>query len=402
MDEEQAYKIKKIIKELEKIRGRHTELVSVYVPSGFNLQDIANMLREEYSLATNVKDKTVRKNVMTALEKVLQYLKLFKTTPGNGLIVFCGNISPKPGVSDIKIWSFEPPEKLTTKIYRCDQVFILDPLKDMVREKEIYGLIVLDAKEANVGVLRGKSVIELKSMDSTVPSKTVKGGMSQKRYDRIRDDALNEFFRKVAEVASQLLLQQQDLKGVIIGGPGPTKDSFVKGEYLHYELRKKLLGVKDISYTGEYGLEELVKRSEDLLENASVVKERDLLEKFFSELQKSGNVIYGIEETKKALEMGAVDTLLISESFDWVRVKMKCQSGHTEEKDLPKERAEDQICDICGQPMNLVETKELIDVLSEEAKNVGAKVEFISIETREGYQFKELGGIGAFLRYKIS
>lgn len=46
MKEEQAYKLKKFIKELEAIRGRHTELVSVYVPSGFNLIETINMLRE--------------------------------------------------------------------------------------------------------------------------------------------------------------------------------------------------------------------------------------------------------------------------------------------------------------------------------------------------------------------
>ncbi|MCS7106423.1 MAG: peptide chain release factor 1, partial [Candidatus Aenigmarchaeota archaeon] len=122
MEEEKLLKLKKIVKELEEIRGRHTELVSVYIPSGSNLQEVVNMLREEYSLAQNVKDKTVRKNVMSALEKIIQHLRLFRATPENGLVVFCGNVSPDPGVADIKIWSLEPPEKLSTKIYRCDQV----------------------------------------------------------------------------------------------------------------------------------------------------------------------------------------------------------------------------------------------------------------------------------------
>src|SRR3990170_4425582 len=209
MDEEQSYKLKKFVKELEAIRGRHTELVSVYVPFGFNLVETINMLREEYSLAQNVKDKSVRKNVMTALEKVIQHLKLFRQTPENGLIIFCGNVSPQTGSADMKLWSIEPPEKISAKIYRCDQVFILEPLKELVTEKDVYGLIVLDAKEANVGILKGKAVEDLKHMDSTVPSKTVKGGMSQGRYDRIREDAINEFLTKVGDIASEMLLKHE-------------------------------------------------------------------------------------------------------------------------------------------------------------------------------------------------
>ncbi|MEM7825866.1 MAG: peptide chain release factor aRF-1 [Candidatus Aenigmatarchaeota archaeon] len=403
MEEEKMLRLKKIVKELEKIKGRHTELVSVYIPSGSNLQEVINMLREEYSLAQNVKDKTVRKNVMSALEKIIQHLRIFRTTPENGLVVFCGNVSPDPGTSNIRIWSLEPPEKVSVKIYRCDQVFVLEPLKEMLREKEVYGLIVLDASEANIGLLKRKAVEEVKRLESTVPSKSVKGGMSQRRYDRLREDALNEFFTTIGEIASNLFLQEPELKGVLVGGPGPTKETFVQGNYLHHKIQKKVLGTKDTSYTGEYGLRELVNRSEDLLEKASIMKEKEIMEKFFSQLQKGGNVTYGFNETLKALEVGAVETLLISEGFDWVFAKLKCNKCNVvEEKYLPKNKVENQFCERCNQIMNVESTEEVMEKLTENAKNLGTKVEFISTESSEGAQFKELGGIGAFLRYKIN
>lgn len=287
------------------------------------------------------------------------------------------------------------------KIYWCGQTFVLDPLKDMIREKEVYGLIVLDAKEATVGLLAGKAVQVLKRMDSTVPSKSVKGGMSQSRYDGIREDALNDFMKKVAEVAAKSFLEQKDLKGVIVGGPGPLKETFVRKEYLHFELQKKLLGVKNVSYTDEYGLHELVNRSDDLLENAAVVKERQLLEKFFTEIQKEGNVTYGYAETNRALEAGAVDTLLISEGFDWVHAKLKCSCGNEEEKDLSRAKAESYKCKKCGKAMSMEDDKDLTEVLMEKAKDLGTKIEFVSTDTGEGVQFKELGGIGAFLRFRL-
>jgi peptide chain release factor subunit 1 len=401
MKEEEKLKLKKLIRELEKIKGRHTELVSVYIPSGYNLVDAMNQIFQEKGTASNIKSKTTRKNVLTALEKILQHLKLFRKTPENGLVIFCGNISQEEGKEDIRLWSYEPPVPISQKIYWCDQTFVLDPLKDLISEKEVYGLIVLDAKEATVGLLKGKRIEKLKTLESTVPSKTVKGGMSQKRYDRLRDDALNEFLVKVGEEASNLLLKQENLKGVIIGGPGPVKETFHDKNYLHYQIQKKVLGIKDIGSTDEYGLEELVFKSQDILKEAVISKERELMQKFFSELKNNGNVVYGYEETKKALEAGAVDILLISEEFNWVHVKFKCNCGFATEKDLPKYLVERQKCPNCGQKLIEEESKELVDELVEKASSLGTRVEYISTETSEGIQFRELSGIGAFLRYKI-
>ena len=785
-------------------------MVSVYVASGGNLIDSISQLKSEQGTAVNIKSKATRKNVLTALDKIINHLRLFRATPKNGLVVFAGNVSPVEGREDIKLWSFEPYEKMETKIYWCDQVFVLEPLEDLVKEKELYGLIVLDAKEASIAILKGKRIVPLKHLESTVPSKTVKGGMcvdentllqlesgdiipikelsgdkkilsysfkdfkpvfnnsfeifkrkaklsyrltfqepansivvtpehkvfvvgingieeksvvelrpgdlllqtsyletnnsdnplidkslaqflgymtgdgtidgnrtilydkdiqllkvykkiaenlidkeavirkrrnsyelrlykksfvdfllsdfrkicqhrrlkdidssilklplrklafflrglfdaegyvdktgvglrmtneqivrklqlllirfevvasmrgpdkfdryelritnplyiqnfkkaigfsslkkerklisilksyrsgkstrvplsgrflrkllekegfkkehfkkygmflagkrnigyppfgrflkeirrklknkdtlkllenihksniiatvlkekkelnsigefydlhvpdtntfvanglivhnSQGRYDRLREDAINEFLTKVGETASQSFLEQENLKGVIIGGPGPIKDRFADKDYLNYQLKNKLLGVKDIGYTSEYGLEELVKRSEDLLEKAAVMKEKELMQKFLTELQKGGNVVYGYTQTMKALELNAVNILLLSENFDWVKANLRCQNGHYVEEELPKAAVENQVCDTCSKKLEVQSTEELGDVVAEKAANEGAKVEYISSDTAEGRQFKELSGIGAFLRFKL-
>ena len=389
------------MKELEGIRGRHTELVSVYVPAGYNLVEISNQLYTEKSTASNIKSKTTRKNVLDALEKIIQHLRIFKRTPPNGLIVFCGNVSEMEGKEDLKIWSFEPPEKMNTKVYWCDQVFVLDPLREMVTEKEVYGLIVMDTSEADIGLLHGKKIMPMKHFDSLVAGKSIKGGMSQVRYDRIREQAIMEFLTKVGEIASEIFLKQTELKGIIVGGPGYLKENFVKGEYLKYQLRDKILGIKDIGYTGEHGFEELVRRSEDLLKEAAVMKERQLLQKFLAELQKGGNVVYGYTQTIEALNMGVIDTLLVSEAFDWIRVKLKCDNTHETEKDLPESEIERQVCEVCGQSLKMEDKDYLGELLSEKAQNFGTKVEIISTETPEGMQFKQLGGIGGFLRYRL-
>ena len=388
------------MKNLEKIRGRHTELISLYIPSGFNIQEIIGMLKQEYALTQNVKSRVTRHNVLNALEKTMNRLRLFKKTPPNGLVIFCGNVSKKEGQPDIKIWSVEPPQPLPQKIYWCDQTFVLDPLKDMIREKEVYGLIVLDTGGADIGLLKGKKVVLEKHLDSLVPGKTSKGGWSQQRYQRIREEAKHEHLKKTGEIATRIFKEQKDLKGVIIGGPGPLKDKFKEGEYLDYQLRDKILGFVDTSYTGIQGLEELIQRGESLIQEASAVRERKIMETFLEHLKKDdGLSVYGLEEVKHALEYGAVKTLLISEEYEWIRAKLSCQCGYNVEEDMKS--GSTKKCPKCGNEMKTESEKELIEILSEQAKNLGSEVEIISVDSREGVQFKELGGIGAILRFKI-
>lgn len=401
MKEEESFKLKKLVKELESIRGRHTELVSVYVPAGGNLLDSIDQIKSEEATAENIKSKATRKNVVDALEKIVQHLRTFRKTPPNGLVVFCGNISETEGRPDLKIWSFEPPVEMKQKLYWCDQVFVLDPLRDMVKEKDVYGILVMDSKEADIGLLMGKRVELIRHLDSAVPGKTTKGGYSQMRYQHVREMLLNDFMKEIAEEATKVFLEQENLKGVIVGGPGPNKDIFMKQEYFKDQIRKKILGIKDVSYMGEYGLEELVNRSQDLLTQAGLVHEREILEKFFTELKKEGKVVYGLDNTMNALNNGAVESLLISEGFDLLRAKFRCQSGHESETNLQEFFLDKQVCSICSTKMTLVEKKELMEILTEKANEFGAKVELISTDSREGKQFKEIGGVGALLRYKI-
>ena len=358
MVDEHIYKLRKLIDEIDSIKGRHTELVSVFVPAGFNLQEIVNMLKQEYTLTENVKNKTVRNNVLGAIDKILSELRLFKKTPKNGIVFYAGNISENEGESDIKLWSIEPPEKLNIKKYWCDKKFETEPLKEMVEEKELYGLLVLDNKEATIGLLKGKKIEILREMGSIVPGKFRKGGQSAARFERVREGLINDWYKKIAETAREYF-SKYNLKGIIIGGPGPAKNDFYDGDYFITEVKKKVLGLENTGYTDEQGLEELVQRSQSILAEAAVAKEKELVQRFFEELRKeSGLAVYGKDKIVKVLEMGAVDIILISEGID-------------------------------------------ADELIEKSENYGTNVEIISKDTREGEQLFQLGGVAALMRYKV-
>ncbi|MFC2143921.1 peptide chain release factor aRF-1 [Candidatus Aenigmatarchaeota archaeon] len=394
--------LKAIIKELERIRGRHTELVTVYVPAGFNLIKVAEQIKNEQGTAQNIKSKAVRKNVLGALEKITQRLKLYKDTPKNGLAIFCGNVSDKEGVTDLEIWAIEPPEPMKQRLYRCDQNFILDPLKEMVREKEIYGIIVLDKSEAEIGVLRGKRIESLKHMDSIVPGKTKAGGWSQQRYARIREGLLNDFLKKIGEIATSNFKNMRDLKGIIIGGPGPIKEQFADGDFLEYSVRDKVLGVVNTSYTGgDYGLRETVERAEDIISEASAIREKKFLERFFSELSKdSGLAVYGFREVTEALKTGNLELMLLSEGFDWVKTNFECSCGFKTEKILNRKQIDEQHCPECNAKMGVTAEDDMMEELIKMGDDIGTDVEVISTNTGMGEQLMEIGGIGGILRYK--
>ncbi|MEA3379104.1 MAG: hypothetical protein U9Q69_05735 [Nanoarchaeota archaeon] len=489
----QKHKLKRFIRTLNKIKGRHTELVSVYIPKGYDLNKIINHLAQEQGTAENIKDKTTRTHVIDSLERMIRHLRLYKKTPDNGLAVFSGDASEREGKADIQVWSLEPPEPINTRVYRCDQSFKLDLLEEMLDTKELYGLIVVDRREGNVGFLKGTNVQEVVKLTSGVPGKTRAGGQcihpetavnlddgqyvkamelrmgdnvlsydfskkefisskikkiwttkkeklyniqvkeilhcskdhlifledgttlpaeklkkgmliinengksrpietisienkniemvdievanknfiaegilvhnSAQRFARIREGAAKEFFKRIAAAAQKEFLGNKELKGILVGGPGPTKETFLDGGYLNNELKEKVISIQDLSYTGDFGLKELVTKSKEVLAQESITEEKEVVNEFLTRLAKESKLVaYGKKEVEKGIGLKAIDVLLLSENLD-------------------------------------PEYSEKMELNAEES---GAKVKIISTDTNEGAQLRDLGGIAALLRYPIN
>jgi peptide chain release factor subunit 1 len=414
MDPSERYRFKRLLEELKSKRGRGTELISVYIPQGFELAKVMEQLREELGTASNIKSKNTRKNVIDALERIIQFLKTYMETyrkpPPHGMAIFCGNVAEREGESDIRLWWIEPIEPITVRLYRCDQEFVLSPLEEMLEVKGTVGLITLDRKEATLGALRGKHVEILRRITSGVPGKHSKGGQSARRFERLREIAEQEYLKRVAEETNEVFSQIPDLQTIIVGGPGPTKEEFLKLEALKEPLRKKISAVLDCGYTDEYGIKELAAKAGEVLADLELNKERAVVQRFLSELAAgSGLAISGEDEVRRALENGAVGTLLISESLRKYQVKVKCGGCGFEYfetgGDLPflEKKTSSSTCPQCGEKkLSLVEVKDLIQELFSTAEKFGTRVELISRETDEGEQlWRAFGGIAALLRFEM-
>jgi peptide chain release factor subunit 1 len=356
------YELNELLEELRTHKGRHTELITVYISAGYDAVAVQKQLEAEQSTAKNIKSTATRKNVIDALEKIVRFIKDLKRNPENGMAIFCGNVSKIEGQDDLQLWNIEPPLPLKVRMYRCDKEFVLEPLEEQMEVTEIYGLLVMDRKDAAIGMLEGKRIEILQKMTSGVPSKVRAGGQSSQRFHRITEGLTKEFYKRISDEMKKIFYENTKLKGIIIGGPIPTKDEFLDGEYLPTKLQQKVIGKLDIGDSDEAGLKELVEKARDLLANQEIVYEKKLLEKFFETLgQKPDFAVYNEEDIRKALDYAAVDVLILSSELD---------------RPLARE-------------------------LKLKALETGCNLEIVSNETEEGKQFKQLSGMGAMLRFKI-
>src|SRR3990170_1812955 len=400
------YKFRRDLEEIEKASGRGTELVAVYVPPDKQISDVANYLRGEYSQSANIKAQSTGKPVQGAIESILSRLKYFKQPPPNGVVFFRGHKAIGADKTEMVTFVLEPPQPVPSFLYRCDSAFYTEPLHEMMIERDTYGLVVIDRNEATLGLLRGKRIDELKNVQSLVPRKHRMGGQSAHRFERLIEQAAHEFFKKIGDLMTEAFLGK-DIRGILIGGPGYTKEYFANEGYFHHEIAKIVIKpYLDVGYTDEYGLRELVEKARGVLTGLDLMREKDLVERLMNEIRKAdgGLAAYGEAQVRHALDVGAVDTLLLSEGLRKSRASLRCGNcGHEGDATIDRD-APPGACPKCGQEtLAIVAQKDVIEEMTERAVPMGTKTEFISKESEEGAKFlTAFGGLAAILRYRVT
>ncbi|OWP55520.1 MAG: peptide chain release factor 1 [Thermoplasmatales archaeon B_DKE] len=397
------YEFKKALNELTKLHGRGTELISLYIPPDKQISDVVQYLREEFSTSSNIKSKSTRKNVLAAIESIMSRLKYYKAPPETGLVFFVGHVATRGDQTEMYTKIIEPPEAFQTFMYKCDSVFHLEQLQTQLGEKEIYGLIVMDRKEATVGILSGTNIILITNEQSLVPSKHHQGGQSSRRYERLIEIAAHEFFKKVGNIANEAFMPSiREMKAIFIGGPGSTKNYFFEKEYLRNELKFKVNDLFDIGYTDESGLRELVEKASTNIKDMKISREKDLMNRFMMEIKKNdgGLGVYGEANVLAALRAKTIDLLLVSEDLDKNHVSLKCPNCGNEKETFLAGGQDTVNCEKCGTPMNVIQKEDFLEYIFHLAEASGAKTELISDTSEEGKLLERaFGGMAGILRY---
>lgn len=408
------YKVRRDIDILKKKKGYNTELVSLYIPHDRPLSMVVGYLRNELSESSNIKSKSTRKHVMDAITSLIAKLKILPESE-TGYILFDGFIPRHgPGTEKEENYVIVPPEKVSTFRYHCSSEFLLEPLEEMIKDKGTFGLISIGRKETAIAILHGKKIATVTTLTSGIHGKHRAGGQSQRRFERLIEEAAREFYKRIGEHANQIFGELEELQGVIVGGPGHSKYEFIDGSFLRQEFKDKIVATPDTDSDGELGIRRLIQTSEEILKETEFMKEKQLIDKFMGEIaRETGMVVYGLHETIEALKNAAVDTLLLSESIKTVHIRRKCGGcGTIDTFNLPRDEAEDKIeeassgiCPECnsGYVSAEIEQVDLIEYMGYTANQMGTEVQILSTDTEEGAMFfATFGGIGGFLRYRYN
>jgi peptide chain release factor subunit 1 len=226
-----------------------------------------------------------------------------------------------------------------------------------------------------------------------LPKKHGRGGQSALRFARLREEKRHNYVRKVAELAVQNFITNDkvNVAGLILAGSADFKNDLNKSDMFDQRLQSKVIKVVDVSYGGENGFNQAIELSSETLGNVKFIQEKKLINKYFDEIsQDSGKVCYGIEDTLKALELGAAEILIVFENLEITRWTLKSSEGSEIVLHTTKTQEADRALFMdkeTGQEMEVVDQMPFLEWLAEKYRDFGATLEFVSDRSSEGNQF---------------
>ncbi|KAJ5743742.1 hypothetical protein N7533_008612 [Penicillium manginii] len=390
----EIWKIKKLVKRLESARGNGTSMISLIIPPKSQVSQAARMLAEEYGTASNIKSRVNRLSVLF---------------PPNGLVVYCGEIITSEGKERKINIDFEPFKPINTSLYLCDNKFHTEALSELLESDQKFGFIIMDGNGALFGTLSGNTREILQRLQVDLPKKHGRGGQSALRFARLREEKRHNYVRKIAELAVQNYITNDkvNVAGIVLAGSADFKNDLNQSDLFDGRLAAKVIKVVDVSYGGENGFNQAIELAAETLSNVKFIQEKKLIGSYFEQIsQDTGKICYGVEDTLKAMELGAAEILIVYENLDVTRWVLKDAAGTetiihtTKQQQENRELFQDKET---GLEMEVVDSSSFLEWLAENYKEFGANLEFVSDRSSEGNQFvKGFGGIGAMLRYKVN
>ncbi|KAJ3325440.1 translation termination factor eRF1 [Boothiomyces sp. JEL0866] len=405
----ELWKVKKLIKNLEAARGNGTSMISLILPPKDQISRAVKMLADEYGTASNIKSRVNRLSVLGAITSTQQKLKLFTKVPPNGLIIYCGTILTDEGKEKKVNIDIEPFKPINQSLYMCDNKFHTQALSALLEDDAKFGFIVMDGNGTLFGTLAGSTREIIHKISVDLPKKHGRGGQSAVRFSRLRLEARHNYVRKIAELAVQFFIKNDkcNVAGIVLAGSADFKTVLSQSDMFDQRLAAKIITIIDVSYGGEQGFNEAIQLAGETLSNVKFVQEKKLIRKYFDEISlDTGKYCFGVEDTFKALELGAVEYLILYENLETNRYVLKNpQTGEETVKILDKKgeaEASNFVDPESGVALETVEQTTLLEWLAENYKQYGCTLEFVTNKSQEGSQFvKGFGGIGGLLRYKV-
>lgn len=405
----EMWKVKKLIKSLQAARGNGTSMISLIIPPKDQVSRVNKMLADEYGTAANIKSRVNRLSVLGAITSTQQKLKLYSRVPNNGLVLYCGTVLTDDGKEKRVNIDFEPFKAINTSLYLCDNKFHTEPLHELLEDDDKFGFIIMDGNGCLYGTLQGSTREVLHKFTVDLPKKHGRGGQSALRFARLRLEKRHNYVRKCAEHAVQFFITDNkcNVAGLVMAGSADFKTDLLQSDLFDPRLARQVIKTVDVSYGMDPGFNQAIEMSAECLANVKLVQEKKLLQKYFDEISlDTGKYCFMVADTLKALEMSAVETLIVWENLAINRLTVK-NTATAEEKVLhltpEQEKNDAHFHDpVTNVELEIIERLTLVEWLANNYKSFGAALEFVTDRSQEGSQFcRGFGGIGGMLRWRI-
>jgi len=270
--------------------------VSVYYPYGKG--------QETIFLLQKTRRKESFEKIELEIEKRITKLKENPSSAGKFTKTLCIFGWIKNGKVNIK--NIATSKKLPY-IYMVSKRPYIKPFNDILKTNYDVLLVTLDQKSARIQKFHGSQIVQEAKLRIDLQGRHRKGGQSQGRFLRARQTKIHVFFKKVA---NKVKTMDSNSKLILLGGIGHAKTEFY-GK-LDSELIEKCRFVENLSFsTPENEIHKKIIHRLYQHRRKYVAEIIEKYEKLFKErlTAKRNDVIY------KALEIGAVDTLIVSAEY---------------------------------------------------------------------------------------
>ncbi|CAM9300758.1 unnamed protein product [Phaeothamnion confervicola] len=261
--------------------------------------------------------------------------------------------------------------------------------------------------------LQGSTRDILHKFSVELPKKHGRGGQSALRFARLRLEKRHNYIRKVAELAVTMFITDNkcNCRGLILAGSAEFKNELMTSDLFDPRLRKAVIKTVDVSYGGEAGFNQAIELSAEALGQVKLIREKRLLQQasaqYFEEIsQDTGEYCFMVDDTLKALELGAVETLICWDNLNIDRLQLR-NNATGAEKVLhlrPEQEANESLFRDAdtGTELETIEKQPLVEWIANNYKRFGCTLEFVTDRSQEGSQFcRGFGGIGGLLRWRV-
>lgn len=199
-----------------------------------------------------------------------------------------------------------PPNPVKKFYYRCEKEFHLDDLITLYDIMDDYAIVLISGKRCDFYLYNSNRTQLVRTIEESLPSQHKTGGQSAQRFERIRDERIGWYVKKIIELMIQFYVKNglTKIKGLIMAGPSHLKDQILS-EDMFKIFQPKLLKILTIPEIDDGSILKVISMATDVL--STDYDDQQLLNKFEEILhdpRKSDLLIFGTNQVVQMFDQG--------------------------------------------------------------------------------------------------